>query len=158
MCKLFSFQEFLGFLIGFAVSTLFMLNIASNYSSKYTSKSLKLNQKIEEKDNVINNSNKKYENELAGQLYNDVRVLCWVFTHPSNHKIKVPHVKNTWGKKCNKLLFMSIEEDPTNPDVVAIPVPEGRAHLWNKTRLAMKYVYDNHFNDADWFMRADDDK
>jgi glycoprotein-N-acetylgalactosamine 3-beta-galactosyltransferase len=53
---------------------------------------------------------------------------------------------------------MSIESDPLQPDIVALPVENGRSHLWNKTRLAMKYVYENHFKDADWFMRADDDK
>lgn len=99
-----------------------------------------------------------YDQELADKLYNEVRVLCWVFTHPGNHKLKVPHVRSTWAKKCNKLLFMSVKEDPDNPDIIALPVEDGRPHLWNKTKLAMKYVYEHHLNDADWFMRADDDK
>lgn len=162
MCNLFSSRELLSFLIGFAISTLLVINIINNDSIK----NIRLNQIKNYESNIIDNENKRnfirsvdtYETELADSLFNDVRVLCWVFTHPSNHKIKVPHVKKTWGHKCNKLLFMSIEKDPTNSDIIAIPIPEGRSHLWNKTRLVMKYVYDHHYNDADWFMRADDDK
>lgn len=100
----------------------------------------------------------RYQEELADKLFNEVRILCWVFTHPDNHKIKVPHIRNTWGKKCNKLLFMSVAEDPEIPELVVLPVENGRGHLWFKTKHAMEYVYKNHINDAEWFMRADDDK
>lgn len=44
---------------------------------------------------------------VANQLYKDVKVLCWIMTCPSNHKQKAIHVKRTWGRRCNKLLFMS---------------------------------------------------
>jgi hypothetical protein len=162
MCNLFSSRELLSFLIGFAFSTLLVINFSNNYAIRNIGSRHVQNYEnnLIDSENIktLKSSNKSYETELADMLFNDVRVLCWVFTHPSNHKIKVPHVKRTWGHKCNKLLFMSIERDPNNPDIIAIPIPEGRSHLWNKTRLVMKYVYDNHYNDADWFMRADDDK
>lgn len=52
-----------------------------------------------------------YENSsIAQQLYNDIRVLCWVLTKPDNHQKKAQHVKRTWGTRCNKLIFMSTIE------------------------------------------------
>ncbi|TDG40353.1 hypothetical protein AWZ03_013231, partial [Drosophila navojoa] len=43
---------------------------------------------------------------IAEKLHSEVRVLCWIMTGPSNHKTKAVHVKRTWGKRCNKLIFM----------------------------------------------------
>ncbi|CAG0884007.1 unnamed protein product, partial [Darwinula stevensoni] len=40
---------------------------------------------------------------------------------------------------------------------IALPVGEGREHLWEKTREAFRYIYQHHFQDADWFFKADDD-
>jgi glycoprotein-N-acetylgalactosamine 3-beta-galactosyltransferase len=95
---------------------------------------------------------------LDEKLFNEIRILCYVFTHPDNHKTKAVHVKNTWGKRCNKLLFMSTQVDAEIPEIVALPNENGRKNLWIKTNMSLFYIYQNHFHDADWFLRADDDK
>ncbi|XP_057380449.1 glycoprotein-N-acetylgalactosamine 3-beta-galactosyltransferase 1-like [Daphnia carinata] len=96
------------------------------------------------------------EDELARELREKVRVLCWVMTGPDNHEKKAIHVKRTWGTRCNILIFMSSKEDETLP-AVALPVGEGRENLWGKTREAYRYVWEHYREQADWFMKADDD-
>jgi hypothetical protein len=149
-------QKFLNFSFGFLISAVTVCLIVSNCFSTFESNSLN-NQHSFEDSNAIQ-SDQLYEEELADKLFNEIRIVCWVFTHPNNHKTKVPEVRKTWGRKCNKLLFMSHEADPDQPDIIALPIEGGRKHLWNKTRLAMNYVYKNHLNDGEWFMRTDDDK
>jgi glycoprotein-N-acetylgalactosamine 3-beta-galactosyltransferase len=40
---------------------------------------------------------------------------------------------------------------------VALPVEEDHEKLWGKTRAASRYVWDKYRDQADWFLKADDD-
>uniref|UniRef100_A0A0B7AYV3 Glycoprotein-N-acetylgalactosamine 3-beta-galactosyltransferase 1 n=2 Tax=Arion vulgaris TaxID=1028688 RepID=A0A0B7AYV3_9EUPU len=98
-----------------------------------------------------------HENDdIARELSRKVRILVWVMTTPDNLPTKAQAIKETWGKRCNVIIYFSsktVSEFPT----VGLDVPEGRNHLTGKTMAAFRYIYENHFHDADWFMKADDD-
>lgn len=47
---------------------------------------------------------------LAAQLNSEVRVLCWIMTNPGNHEERAKPIRDTWGKRCNILLFMTTED------------------------------------------------
>ncbi|KAL1137736.1 hypothetical protein AAG570_009432 [Ranatra chinensis] len=98
----------------------------------------------------------KGEDLVAKELAERVRVLCWIMTSPANHQKKARHVKETWGRRCNILVFMSSANDTSLPSV-SLPVAEGRNNLWAKTKEAFKYVYNNYMDQIDWVMKADDD-
>lgn len=106
--------------------------------------------------NDMEESHHKDSDKVARSLYNKTRILCWIMTSPNTLHSKGKAVKETWGKRCNILLFMSSQRDDSFP-AVGLDVQEGRNNLWPKTREAWKYVYKHHINDAEYFMKADDD-
>lgn len=96
------------------------------------------------------------DDKEARRLAQVIRVLIWVMTSPQNLKDKASVVRDTWGRRANKLLFFSSETNPNFP-TLGLNVSEGREHLTAKTMRGFKYIFDHHLNDADWFMKADDD-
>lgn len=99
-----------------------------------------------------------YDVEIADKLFDEVKILCWIMISPNYHRTRGVHIKNTWGRRCNKLLFMSTIHDP-ELDSIALPMKEKITHLWYKTRKAFQYVHDDKelLNNFDWFLKADDD-
>ncbi|XP_016991238.1 glycoprotein-N-acetylgalactosamine 3-beta-galactosyltransferase 1 [Drosophila rhopaloa] len=97
-------------------------------------------------------------NPLDIDLSEEVRVLCYVHTKPSNHKPQAQAVLETWGRRCNKLIFFSSRNDTNLKGSVALPAANANfRETWRKTKAALKYLYEQHLNDADWFLEADDE-
>lgn len=44
------------------------------------------------------------------QLGHKVKILCWILTYPEEHNSSCPPITETWGKRCDKLIFMSTKE------------------------------------------------
>ncbi|ETE71699.1 Glycoprotein-N-acetylgalactosamine 3-beta-galactosyltransferase 1-B, partial [Ophiophagus hannah] len=75
---------------------------------------------------------------------------------PQNLERKARHVKATWTRHCNVVVFMSSVEDKDFP-TVGLGTKEGRDQLYWKTIKAFHYVHTHHLEQADWFLKADDD-
>ncbi|KAG7265352.1 hypothetical protein CRUP_027077 [Coryphaenoides rupestris] len=84
-----------------------------------------------------------------------IRVLCWIMTGPKYLNSRTRHIRDTWARHCDKVLFMSSVE--TDFPTVGLNVSEGRDQLYWKTIRAFQYIHRHHLDDADWFLKADDD-
>ncbi|CAF3933746.1 unnamed protein product [Adineta steineri] len=88
-----------------------------------------------------------------------VRVACFVLTTPKNFDSRTRAVNLTWGRRCDGLFFIT---EPSN-DTQGLPIAPianitpGYEHLTQKVVLALQYAYEYHFNNFDWFVKADDD-
>uniref|UniRef100_A0A1A9W858 Glycoprotein-N-acetylgalactosamine 3-beta-galactosyltransferase 1 n=1 Tax=Glossina brevipalpis TaxID=37001 RepID=A0A1A9W858_9MUSC len=106
--------------------------------------------------NIDLSSTEFVNDSVATTMFNKVRILCWVMTNSENYVKRAIHIKKTWGKRCNKLLFMS-SKNHEDSNVIELSVGEGRNQLWNKTKAAFTYIYKYHMSEADWFLKTDDD-
>jgi len=96
--------------------------------------------------------------DMISHLYDNVRILCMVHTYKDNYRKKAWWVNQTWGRRCNKLLFMANKPDETHTiEVTVLNINETRDNLWGKTKASFKHAYDHYLDDYDWFLKADDD-
>ena len=82
--------------------------------------------------------------------------MCWILADPKLLQRRVIHQKATWGRRCDKLLVVSSEENKEFP-TKGFPGTEVRLHISKKCRLAHQYLYDNYINDYDFFIKVDSD-
>ncbi|XP_034079603.1 glycoprotein-N-acetylgalactosamine 3-beta-galactosyltransferase 1-B [Gymnodraco acuticeps] len=164
----------LSFCAGFAVGTLTLYvflrqvwlekTLSTQQSDKFLDNQQQLNDedtKVWKKErsalfNLKHPHHTGEDSSMADELYKKVRILCWVMTGPTNLEKKTRHVKSTWSRHCNILIFMSSVDDPDFP-TVGLNTKEGRDQLYWKTIKAFHYAYEHHAHEADWFLKADDD-
>jgi len=145
-------DKFIFLLIGFLLG--WIVNLNSFNMPDFQSSLHMINSAIKSQMTILNMTDSLPSSSV--DIGQGVRVLCWVMTGPANHYTKAIHVKNTWGKKCDKLIFFSSEDDE-KLGAVALNISEGRQNLWGKTKQGFDYVYNHHRDAYDWFVKADDD-
>ncbi|XP_013382730.1 glycoprotein-N-acetylgalactosamine 3-beta-galactosyltransferase 1-like [Lingula anatina] len=84
------------------------------------------------------------------------RLLCWILTTKKNFKTKAKAVKDTWSSRCDVRLFVASDKDD-DLNTTVFNITDSRETLTQKTFAAFEYAYKHHINDADWFLKADDD-
>lgn len=82
---------------------------------------------------------KGLENEkLDKKLYDEVQILCWMFTSPQDYRIKNKIMSKTWGKRCNIFVSLSAANNPVEETVVL--KVNRKDEVWSKTREVFKYA------------------
>ena len=85
------------------------------------------------------------------------RILCAIFTASPYHR-KLGAIRNTWGPKCDGILFAS---NLTDPSLGTVDIPhegiEEYDNIWQKVRSMWSYVYDNYYDKYDYFHSGGDD-
>lgn len=107
--------------------------------------------KVEEKFFKVNHKGENMTNNSTDTS----RILCWIMTAPKNLNSRTKHIRATWAHRCDITLYMSSVESafPT----VGLNVTEGYKTLSWKTIRALQYIYQKHLDQAEWFLKADDD-
>ncbi|KAL7739537.1 hypothetical protein ACLKA6_012679 [Drosophila palustris] len=77
---------------------------------------------------------------------NATRILCLVVASPQH--THAAHIERTWGRRCNKLLFMGSQRGKK------LNIRERHTNSWAKTRYQLQHVYHNYYEDYDWFLKV----
>ncbi|EQC33506.1 hypothetical protein SDRG_09015 [Saprolegnia diclina VS20] len=84
------------------------------------------------------------------------RVLCFVNTISPHHETRARAIRDTWGPRCDKLVFLSNVTD-ASIGAVAVDAPADHDHLWQKHKASLAYIWATYGHAYDWFYKADDD-
>ena len=96
------------------------------------------------------------------------RICCLILTSPKSFLTRAKAVNATWGPRCDQYYFItevlnaSLTAEQVNiskqlPIAPIKNIAHGYDHLTQKSTLAFLFAYEQHFNDFDWFVKADDD-
>ncbi len=100
-----------------------------------------------------------------------LKLVCWIGTYPSREPLAIAAM-DAWGKRCDAFYIMSTatssfsasggdhpwkeERLSETTSLVRLEAPEDSGSLWLRTRLAMAFVREKHW-DFDFVLKADDD-
>jgi len=102
-------------------------------------------------------AHKKAEKEAKESKKERVKIFCSVFTIESGHH-NIPMIRQTWGKKCDGFMVASNKTDTSLGTVdILHKGPETYNNIWQKVRSLWSYVYDNYYDQYDFFHIGGDD-
>jgi hypothetical protein len=90
------------------------------------------------------------------------KILCGIYTYDKMDD-RIQGVSETWGWRCDGFLPVSTVtiDDPAIRGYGSVDVPhygpEQYDNMWQKTRSILAYMYDNYFDDYEYFYLAGDD-
>lgn len=85
------------------------------------------------------------------------KILCIVQTSGHRHADRVPALRRTWGPKCDGFVVASNVTDRTLGTVrIPVEADEINTRKWLRVRTTCSYIYDNYFDEYDWFFFSND--
>ncbi|KAJ0396494.1 hypothetical protein ATCC90586_002812 [Pythium insidiosum] len=95
------------------------------------------------------------------------RILCYVITVAKYLSARAQAVADTWGQRCDHLIFFSDVPDTVYVakgtsrerkfEVIKVDANADYEHLWERQKAILTYVHQHYRHDFDWFYKADDD-
>ena len=91
------------------------------------------------------------------------RLLVGVLTQQEYLPTRAKALYETWGKEVDKLILFVGEDCNVSADLMHLPIVKLKGvpdHVYpplKKAFAVMKYMYSQHINEFNWFIRADDD-
>ena len=95
--------------------------------------------------------------EVAPMKSNYPKILCFIMVGKSRHSTRVKAVRETWGKRCDKLIIASNKKDKDLGAIKIHGVRSDYASLWQKLNKTVHFIWKQYRDDYEWFFKVDDD-
>ena len=94
--------------------------------------------------------------EIKEIIPREIKILCLCSTTGPRHEQRAYKVRETWGRRCDKLVFASDVIDEFLPSNSFFD-KTGREFVSYKIFNAWKFIFDWYGEEYDWFVKTDDD-
>jgi len=103
-----------------------------------------------------------------GTKFSPTRIWCLCPTLWPLQKTHVERIAETWGRHCDKMIFVIGHDDEESPPLsqenavfwrlnITRKQSQGTRNIWEKVYKMWIKVYTDHLEEAEWFLKVDDD-